>query len=149
MEYLAPDFNSAALLTIDTQVDTLDRRPLEIPGTSEVVPKIAALASVYRQAGRPIVHVVRLYRPRECDEPADVTLFGIYANLVDPCPANHTEQNPNIFNLLQNDDTGTVLDTYPSAAAALVREADRILDEGAEVPWVANALQLSEATYRR
>ena len=68
MKYLAPDFDSAALITIDTQVDTLDRRPqVQTPG----------------------------------------------------------------------------------ADRAQVREADRILDEGAEVPWVANALQLSEATYRR
>jgi nicotinamidase-related amidase len=62
VDYLAPDFNSAALITIDTQVDTLDGQPLEIAGTSEAVPKIAALAAAYRDAGRPIVHIVRLYR---------------------------------------------------------------------------------------
>jgi len=62
VDYLAPDFSSAALVTIDTQVDTLDQQPLEVPGTSAAVPKIAALAAVFRDAGRPIVHVVRLYR---------------------------------------------------------------------------------------
>jgi nicotinamidase-related amidase len=62
VDYLAPDFSSAALVTIDTQVDTLDSQPLEVPGTSAAVPKIAALAAVFRDAGRPIVHVVRLYR---------------------------------------------------------------------------------------
>lgn len=61
MDYLAPDFSSAALVTIDTQVDTLDGEPLEIPGTSAAVPQIAALAAAFRDAGRPIVHVVRLY----------------------------------------------------------------------------------------
>ncbi len=59
---MAPDFRSAALITIDSQVDTLDGQPLEIPGTSAAVPKIAALAAAFRAASRPIVHVVRLYR---------------------------------------------------------------------------------------
>ena len=62
VDYVAPDFSSAALVTIDTQVDTLDGQPLEIPGTSAAVSKIAALAAAFRKAGRPIVHVVRLYR---------------------------------------------------------------------------------------
>jgi nicotinamidase-related amidase len=62
VDYLAPDFSSAALVTIDTQVDTLDGQPLEIPGTSAAVPKIGALAAAFRDAGRPIVHIVRLYR---------------------------------------------------------------------------------------
>src|SRR5919198_5779763 len=62
MDYVAPDFASAALVTIDTQVDTLDGEPLEIPGTSAAVPRIAALAASFRAAGRPIVHIVRLYR---------------------------------------------------------------------------------------
>ncbi len=62
MSHVAPDFRSAALVTIDTQVDTLDGQPLEIPGTSAAVPEIAALAASFRSACNPIVHVVRLYR---------------------------------------------------------------------------------------
>ena len=62
MDYVAPDFSSAALVTIDVQVDTLDGGLLEIPGTSAAVPQIAALAASFRSAGKPIVHVVRLYR---------------------------------------------------------------------------------------
>ena len=50
------------MVTIDTQVDTLDGQPLEIPGTSAAVPGIVALAAAFRDAGRPVVHVVRLYR---------------------------------------------------------------------------------------
>jgi nicotinamidase-related amidase len=61
MDYLAPDFTAAALVTIDTQVDTLDGEAFEIPGTSDVVPRIAALGAAFRAAGRPIVHIVRLY----------------------------------------------------------------------------------------
>jgi nicotinamidase-related amidase len=60
MDYLAPDFGAAALVTIDTQVDTLDGEALEIPGTSDAVPRIAALAAAFR-AARPIVHIMRLY----------------------------------------------------------------------------------------
>jgi nicotinamidase-related amidase len=51
----------AALVTIDVQMDTLDGGPLEIPGTSAAVAKIARLCRVFRAAQRPIVHVVRLY----------------------------------------------------------------------------------------
>jgi hypothetical protein len=38
---LGPHFASAALITIDTQVDTLDSQPLEIPGTSLMLPHLA------------------------------------------------------------------------------------------------------------
>src|SRR5919204_6130736 len=62
MDYVAPDFAAAALVTIDTQVDTLDGGPVEIPGTSAAVPRIAALAASFRAAGKPIVHIVRMYR---------------------------------------------------------------------------------------
>ncbi len=61
--YLAPDFTSVALLTIDTQRDTLDGQPFEIPGTAAALPEMRRLAEAFRATGRPIVHVVRLYRP--------------------------------------------------------------------------------------
>ncbi len=61
--YVAPDFTRAALVTIDTQQDTLDGQPFEVPGTSAALPEMRRLAAAFRAAGRPIVHVVRLYRP--------------------------------------------------------------------------------------
>jgi nicotinamidase-related amidase len=61
--YTAPHWDRAALLTIDVQVDTLDGGSIEVPGTSTVVPAIARAAAAARRAGRPIVHVVRLYLP--------------------------------------------------------------------------------------
>jgi nicotinamidase-related amidase len=61
--HLAPDLRSAALLTIDVQQDTLDGQPFEIPGTSAALPQVRRLAEAFRGAGRPIVHVVRLYLP--------------------------------------------------------------------------------------
>ena len=60
--YTAPDFASSALITIDTQRDVLDGQPLEIPGTSAALPAMQQLLHGFREAGRPIVHIVRLYR---------------------------------------------------------------------------------------
>jgi nicotinamidase-related amidase len=57
-----PHFDSAALITIDTQVDTLDGQPLEIPGTSSILPNLHRLCEEFRQAERFIVHMIRLYR---------------------------------------------------------------------------------------
>ncbi len=61
--FTAPVWSSIALVTIDMQRDTLDGQPLAVAGTSEVVPRVAALADAFRAADRPIVHVVRLYTP--------------------------------------------------------------------------------------
>lgn len=58
---IEPHFASAVLLTIDVQVDTLDGGALEIAGTSAAVPRIANLCRAFRDAGLPIVHIVRLY----------------------------------------------------------------------------------------
>jgi nicotinamidase-related amidase len=59
--YTGPDFASAALITIDVQRDTLDGGPLEVPGTSAALAAMAVVVNAFREAGRPIVHVVRLY----------------------------------------------------------------------------------------
>jgi nicotinamidase-related amidase len=61
--YIDPDFAAAALITIDTQRDVLDDGPLEIPGTSAALPSMRALTEEFRAAGRPIVHIVRMYEP--------------------------------------------------------------------------------------
>src|SRR5207302_7596976 len=58
----APRLDTGALVTIDVQRDTLDGAPLEIQGTSAALVAMTALAAAFRSAGRPIVHVVRLYR---------------------------------------------------------------------------------------
>jgi nicotinamidase-related amidase len=59
----APEFDFAALITIDVQCDTLDGGPLYVPGTSACLPNIARLCEAFRRVGRPIVHVLRLYEP--------------------------------------------------------------------------------------
>ncbi len=59
--YTEPDFAAAALITIDTQRDVLDGGPLEIAGTTQALAAMRLLAREFRAAGRPIVHIVRLY----------------------------------------------------------------------------------------
>jgi hypothetical protein len=60
---------------------------------------------------------------RECDEPANKTILGVFAHLLYPCPANQDEQNPNLLDVFKNDDTGTILNLYRSAAAAVGHHA--------------------------
>ena len=57
-----PHLERAALVTIDTQADTLDGQPIEIAGTSAAVPNIVRLCEAFRAREWPIVHVVRLYQ---------------------------------------------------------------------------------------
>jgi nicotinamidase-related amidase len=60
--YVSPEFESAALVSIDVQRDVLDGQPFEVAGTSAAAAAIALLAAAFRDAGRPVVHIVRLYR---------------------------------------------------------------------------------------
>lgn len=61
-KYTEAQWDRAALITIDTQRDTLDGQPFEIPGTSAVLPRIQTLIEAFRSAEKPIVHIVRLYK---------------------------------------------------------------------------------------
>ena len=63
IDYIIPDREHSALLTIDVQRDfTLPCAAAEIPGTLQAVPHIQRLVQEYRQHGNPIIHVIRLYR---------------------------------------------------------------------------------------
>jgi nicotinamidase-related amidase len=62
--YTRPLPGSAALVLIDVQRDFYaDDAPLPIAGTAAAIPAMARLATEFRRRARPIVHVVRLYRP--------------------------------------------------------------------------------------
>jgi nicotinamidase-related amidase len=61
-DYTRPDFGSMALITIDVQNDFLNGQPFEIPGTSEILPQMRTLVETFRNAGRPVIHIVRLYK---------------------------------------------------------------------------------------
>ena len=60
--YTAPEFDKSTLITIDVQRDVLEGQPLEVPGSSAAADAIGRLADCFRAAGRPIVHIVRLYK---------------------------------------------------------------------------------------
>ncbi len=62
-DYTRPDFSAAALLIIDTQTGTLKGRPFEIPGTATALPAMGRLAAAFRRFAKPIIHIVRIYRP--------------------------------------------------------------------------------------
>ncbi|HEY7272091.1 MAG TPA: isochorismatase family cysteine hydrolase [Actinoplanes sp.] len=59
--HLVPHWNAAALVTIDMQRDFLSDSPFGLAGTTEILPDLRRLTEAFRAAGRPIVHVVRLY----------------------------------------------------------------------------------------
>ncbi len=61
-KYTKPEWSKSALITIDTQCDTLDGQPFEVPGTSAILPRIEALLNIYRKADMPIIHLVRIYK---------------------------------------------------------------------------------------
>jgi nicotinamidase-related amidase len=56
-----PELESAALLTIDVQCDTLDDGGFPIAGTSLALPMMRTVVEGFRRAGKPIVHIVRIY----------------------------------------------------------------------------------------
>ena len=60
--YTTPEFDKSTLVTIDAQRDVLEGQPLEVPGSSAAADTIGRLADCFRAAGRPIVHIVRLYK---------------------------------------------------------------------------------------
>jgi nicotinamidase-related amidase len=66
-QFTLPEYDRAALITIDVQNDTLDGGTFTVPGTSTILPQISRLCRTFRDAGRPIVHVIRIYTPGAAD----------------------------------------------------------------------------------
>ena len=62
-EYLAPERERVALITIDAQRDfILPSSPATVGGAVATVPAMRRLIDAFRTAGAPIVHTLRLYR---------------------------------------------------------------------------------------
>src|SRR3954468_14628785 len=62
-EYLAPERERIALITIDVQRDfILPSAPASVSGAISTVPAMRRMIDAFREAGAPIVHAVRLYR---------------------------------------------------------------------------------------
>ena len=66
VDYLVPDWANAALLVIDVQNDFVDGSAA-VAGTPDVIASLAATIAEFRRLGRPVIHVVRSYRPGESD----------------------------------------------------------------------------------
>jgi nicotinamidase-related amidase len=81
--HLAPEFDRAALVVVDVQVDFLDGGSSPVPGTRAVVPVIGRLVEGFRRARRPVVHVVRLYDGDDVDL-SRRTLIASGASVVRP-----------------------------------------------------------------
>jgi nicotinamidase-related amidase len=81
--YLVPHWPTAALITIDMQRDFLSDGPYPVPGTTEILPELNRLATAFRDAGRPIVHIVRLYQGTDVDR-VRRTLIDSGADFVRP-----------------------------------------------------------------
>jgi nicotinamidase-related amidase len=61
-KFTGADWQNTALLTIDTQNDyTLPNSPFAIAST--FVPKMRQVLHAFRLAGKPIIHVIRIYNP--------------------------------------------------------------------------------------
>ncbi len=61
MIHTTPNPGGAALICINVPQDfTLPGATAEIPGTEERLPEMRRLAQAFRNAGRPVIHVVRL-----------------------------------------------------------------------------------------
>lgn len=82
-EHLVPHWATSALITIDVQRDFLTGAPFGIPGTTEILPRLGDLTAAYRTAGRPVVHIVRLYRGDDVDR-VRRTLIDSGADFVRP-----------------------------------------------------------------
>jgi nicotinamidase-related amidase len=112
-DYTAPDWVHSALVIIDMQLDFMDGGASPIPGTTEALEPMAEAASAFRSAGKPIVHVVRLYEPggTDVDLPRRALVEG-GAKIVAPgssgsqIPAQLLEESTTL-------DTATLLDGHP------------------------------------
>lgn len=73
-------------MIIDVQNDFLDDGPMGVVGTKERLGELERLTKIYRRAGRPIFHVVRMYQGGDVDT-VRRTEFAAGLRLVQP----HTE----------------------------------------------------------
>jgi len=75
-EHVDPEMTTSALLIIDTQADFVDGGASPISGTTAILPALAALRTAFLRAGRPVVHVVRLYQGEDVDRVRRTAIAG-------------------------------------------------------------------------
>jgi nicotinamidase-related amidase len=66
-DYLSPQWEASALVVVDVQCDFLPGGAAPIDGTAEVLDTLESVVRTFREAGRPIMHVIRLYEPGGSD----------------------------------------------------------------------------------
>lgn len=66
MDYTSIEWDHVALIVIDVQNDFIDGA-MPVPGTTDVLAQLTRLVDAFRDAGRPIVHAIRLYEPGSSD----------------------------------------------------------------------------------
>jgi nicotinamidase-related amidase len=103
-EYTAPDYQHAALLTIDVQHSTLEGGSLEILGTRGAASRIKDVAALFRENRWPTVHVVRLYEPNGSN--------------AEPCRRRALEQGAEFF-LVGTEGRGLAEELAPRAGIEL------------------------------
>lgn len=88
-KYIEPDFNHAALITIDMQNDfVLPGAVSQVPGTDKILPNMTKLLSLARCKNLTIVHVIRLYSADGSD--ADICRKNIIeSGRKIACPETH------------------------------------------------------------
>ncbi|MEH6305779.1 isochorismatase family cysteine hydrolase [Olivibacter sp. CPCC 100613] len=63
MDYTSLDWKKIALLIIDMQMDFADRKGASyVEGTEQIIPLLSQTANRFRLNGRPVIHIVRLYK---------------------------------------------------------------------------------------
>ncbi|WP_137725967.1 cysteine hydrolase family protein [Prescottella subtropica] len=83
-EHVRPHLNSSALLVVDMQNDFTETGTLPVAGTANIVPRLRLLLDSYRRAGRPVVHVVRLYTGDDVDRVRRTAIGRGDASIVRP-----------------------------------------------------------------
>jgi nicotinamidase-related amidase len=112
-DYTAPDWSRSALVIIDVQLDFLDGGASPIPGTTEALGAMADTVEAFREAGRPIVHVVRLYEPGGSDvDPSRRALIESGAKIVAP-GSSGSQIPPQLLAEPSNLDPEALLDGEP------------------------------------
>lgn len=62
-DYLSPQWEASALVVVDVQRDFLPGGAAPNDGTHEVLDALESVVRAFREAGRPVMHVIRLYEP--------------------------------------------------------------------------------------
>lgn len=90
MDYTTTDLGSITLVTIGVQ-NRLVNGMASVPSTTEVFPELSRLLNAFRNADKPIVHVIRLYEPG-CSDADPIRRDAIERGAQIVAPSTHGAQ---------------------------------------------------------